>query len=100
MHEMDKAEVDQYASRMLIALSLLDLDLLLVKGANLTDIALWHKALAQTRPSGDIATALAETLKQFEMVRPRSFLRDTKLPQPPRLKTWLLEAAEALGVIM
>lgn len=97
MHETDKAKIDKYASRMLIALSLLDLDVLLDKDANLAGLALWHKALAQARLSGDEATALAETLTRFEAVRLRSSLSDTKLPQPPRLKARLLEAAEALG---
>ena len=96
MHEMAKIKVDKYAKRMLIALSLLDLDVLSKRDANLAGLALWHKALAQARLSGDEATLLAETLKRFEAVRPKSSLSDSKLPKPTRLKHRLLEAADSL----
>lgn len=96
MHETDRARVDTYANRMLIALSLLDMDELSRKDANLAGLALWHKALAQARLLGSL-DGLTDTLKRYEAVRPRASLSDSKLPQPARLTARLLMAAEQLG---
>jgi hypothetical protein len=96
MHETDLAKVDKYANRMLIPLSLLDMDELSRKDANLAGLALWHKALAQARLPNSL-DELTDTLRRYEAVRPRASLSDSKLPQPERLKARLLTAAEELG---
>ncbi|PNH74549.1 hypothetical protein VD0001_g3012 [Verticillium dahliae] len=96
MHETDKTKVDKYANRMLIALSLLDMDELSKKDANLAGLALWHTALAQARLPGSLVD-LSDTLKRYEAIRPRASLSDSKLPQPLRLVARLLTAAEQLG---
>ncbi|CRJ99699.1 hypothetical protein BN1723_008691 [Verticillium longisporum] len=64
MHETDKTKVDKYANRMLIALSLLDMDELSKKDANLAGLALWHTALAQARLPGSLVD-LSDTLKRL-----------------------------------
>ncbi|KAH7396936.1 hypothetical protein DE146DRAFT_658244 [Phaeosphaeria sp. MPI-PUGE-AT-0046c] len=89
MHETDKAKATKYANRMIIALSLLEMDVLIIKDANLAGLALWHKALALVRLP-DCVVDLAKTLKLYEDVRPRASLSGSKLPQPGRLKTRLL----------
>ena len=94
LHETDHDKVTKYASRMLLSLSLLDIDLLIVKDANLASLALWHKSLAQVRLP-DCATDLAKTLEQYETVRARASLNDAKLPQPARLKARLLTMVDA-----
>jgi hypothetical protein len=96
MHETDKDKVSKYANRMLIVLSLLDMDKLLDKDANLAGLALWHKALAQARLPGSMAD-LTDTLKSYEAIRPRASLNDNKLPQPARLRTRLRTVAEESG---
>ncbi|KAI9163990.1 hypothetical protein HJFPF1_05625 [Paramyrothecium foliicola] len=96
MHETDKAKVGKYANRMLIALSLLNIDKLSETDANLAGLALWHKALAQARLPGS-AAGLAKTLQRYEIVRPRASLSDAKLPQPERLTSRLLAAAKELA---
>lgn len=89
MHESNRAKAIEYVNRMLIALSLLDIDALMTKDANLAGLALWHKALAQVRLP-DRTLDLAKTLEQYEIVRPLASLSDAKLPQPERLKVRLL----------
>lgn len=89
MHETDKAKASKYATRMLIALSLLDIEDLIAKDPNLAGLALWHRALAQCRLPG-CAADLAKTLERYESVRPSATLNDAKLPQPARLRTRLL----------
>ncbi|KAM0579812.1 hypothetical protein D7B24_008164 [Verticillium nonalfalfae] len=96
IHETDKTKVDKYANRMLIALSLLDMEDLSKKDANLAGLALWHTALAQARLPGSLVD-LSDTLKRYEAIRPRASLSDSKLPQPLRLVARLLTAAEQLG---
>lgn len=92
-HEIiDKKKVDKYASRMLIALSMLDSGSLAQKDPNLGVLALWHKALAQVRLPEN-AEGLAETLQQYEALRPQATLSDSKLPQPERLKERLQKVA-------
>ncbi|TPX08076.1 uncharacterized protein E0L32_010276 [Thyridium curvatum] len=99
VHEtQDRAKVAKYARRMLLAISLLDLDSLARRDANLAGLALWHKALAQARLSdSDSAAQLAGTLKQYEALRPQASLPDAKLPRSERLKTRLLAVAQDLG---
>ncbi|CAH0039615.1 unnamed protein product [Clonostachys rhizophaga] len=92
----DTAKVDKYAGRMLIALSILDLESLVADDPTLGALALWHKALAQVRLP-DKAGELAQTLQQYQAVRPRSNLSDSKLPETPRLKIRLEEVARELG---
>lgn len=91
----DKEKVGKYARRMLIALSLLDVDDLMQKEPVLGAAALWHKALAQVRLP-ECSEALDMTLKQYEAVRPKVNLNDSKMPQPSRLKTRLISVAEEL----
>lgn len=97
IHETDKLKVEKYANRMLISLSLLDLEQLGGKDATLTALALWHTALAQARLQGN-ADGLMETLVSYEAVRPMSKLSDSKLPMTARLKERLLVAAEVLSL--
>ncbi|KAF7553132.1 hypothetical protein G7Z17_g3847 [Cylindrodendrum hubeiense] len=93
-HEtVEKGKIDKYARRMLIALSLLDIDTLVNQDPNLGALALWHIALAQVRLP-DRAEMLGKTLIQYQDVRPKSKLSDSKLPQPDRLKTRLTAMAK------
>jgi hypothetical protein len=91
----DKEKVAKYARRMLITLSVLDIDQLAQDEPNLAALALWHKALALVRLP-DAVDGLADTFRCYEEVRPRSNLSDSKLPQPERLKTRLHSVADDL----
>ncbi|KAL1606230.1 hypothetical protein SLS60_003632 [Paraconiothyrium brasiliense] len=91
----DKEEVDKYARRMLMALSVLDLDDLVEKEPVLGAAALWHKALAQVRLP-DCNNSLGVTLQQYEAVRPKINLTDSKMPQSARLKARLTSVAQEL----
>ncbi|KAK7224113.1 hypothetical protein V2G26_012116 [Clonostachys chloroleuca] len=92
----DTAKVDKYAGRMLIALSILDLESLVADDPTLGALALWHKALAEVRLP-EKAGELAQTMQQYQTVRPKSNLSDSKLPETPRLKTRLEAVARELG---
>jgi hypothetical protein len=93
IHETDKVKVAKYANRMLVALSLLDIDKLSKKDANLAGLALWHSALAQVRLPDNVV-GLADTLNRYESIRPHASLSDSKLPQPARLKSRLLTTVD------
>ncbi|KAF2489474.1 hypothetical protein BU16DRAFT_598523 [Lophium mytilinum] len=92
----DKEKVTKYAQRMLVALSVLDLDQLAQDGPNLAALALWHQSLALVRLP-DAGDRLADTFRCYEGVRPRSNLNDSKLPQPERLRIRLHSIADDLG---
>jgi hypothetical protein len=96
IHETaDKEKVDKYARRMLIALSVLDVDELVQREPVLGAAALWHVALAQVRVP-EYSEALTATLQRYEAVRPRVNLTDSKMPQAMRLKTRLTSVAKEL----
>ncbi|KAF1975085.1 hypothetical protein BU23DRAFT_552920 [Bimuria novae-zelandiae CBS 107.79] len=92
---VDKAKVEKYAQRMLIALSTLDVRGLMNAEPVLGAAALWHKALAEVRLP-DCSEALGSTLRLYEAVRPKVNLSDSKMPQPARLKTRLVLLAQEL----
>ncbi|KAL5379838.1 hypothetical protein DPSP01_008119 [Paraphaeosphaeria sporulosa] len=91
----NKAKVDKYARRMLIALSVLDVDDLAQREPVLGAAALWHVALAQVRLP-EFSEALGSTLRRYEAVRPKVNLTDSKMPQAARLKTRLMSVAQEL----
>ncbi|KAJ4356799.1 uncharacterized protein N0V89_004836 [Didymosphaeria variabile] len=92
---VDKEKVNKYARRMLIALSVLNVDVLVEEEPVLGATALWHKALAQVRLR-DCNGSLGVTLQQYGAVRPKVNLKDFKMPQPTRLKTRLMSVAQEL----
>lgn len=105
VHETaDRGKVAKHASRMLVALSLLDLDELEARDANLAGLALWHWLLALVRLASEDGAgvgsgrALADVLRRYERVRHRSTLSDARLPRPGRLKARLLAVARELGI--
>lgn len=96
-HEtQDKAKIAQYARRMLVSLSLIDIPELAADEPTLAALALWHRALAQVRLPGE-APALRETLLQYLEIRKQSNLPDSKLPEPDRLAGSLTGVASSLG---
>ncbi|KAF2438365.1 hypothetical protein P171DRAFT_467104 [Karstenula rhodostoma CBS 690.94] len=92
---VDKGKVAKYARRMLIALSVLDVDNLAAREPVLGAAALWHMALAQVRVA-EFSESLALTLRLYEAVRPKVKLTDAKMPYAERLKTRLREVAREL----
>lgn len=91
----DKEKVSKYARRMLIALSLLDVDDLATQEPVLGAAALWHIALAQVRLP-ECSEALGLTMRRYETVRPKVNLTDSKMPQAARLKARLVAVAQEL----
>ncbi|KAL5384401.1 hypothetical protein PMIN03_010775 [Paraphaeosphaeria minitans] len=91
----DKAKVDKYARRMLVALSVLDVDDLAQREPLLGAAALWHVALAQVRLP-EFSEALRSTLQKYQVVRPKVNVTDSKMPQAARLKTRLMSVAQEL----
>jgi hypothetical protein len=96
VHETDQEKATRYASRMLVALSLLDMDKLATSDATLACLALWHQSLALARLPHSI-NQLLELLDQYEIIRPKSTLSDAKLPLPARLRARLLKVANDVG---
>lgn len=96
-HEaQDKVKIDKYATRMLLVLSLLDVDEL---EPTMACLALWHRALAQVRllPGEPEVVALKGTLAQYAGMRSRSSLPESKLPGPARLAESLTRVAKEMG---
>lgn len=91
----DKAKIRMYARRMLIALSLLDIEVLMEKEPIIAAAALWHKILAEVRLPEHFEE-LRVSLRQYKTTRPRVNLSDTKMPQPSRLKMRLVSLAREL----
>ncbi|KAK5045443.1 hypothetical protein LTR84_009307 [Exophiala bonariae] len=92
----DKEKIAKYSGRMLMALSIVDLDKVSREDPTTGVLILWHKTLALVRLP-DAAGELLQTFKQYEELRPKSSLPDSKLPLPDRLKARLLNIAGELG---
>jgi hypothetical protein len=96
-HEIvDKEKIEKYSKRMLTALSIVDIDKVSRDEPTTGLLTLWHKTLALVRLP-EAAGELEQTLKQYEELRPKSSLPDSKLPLPDRLKGRLLNIAGELG---
>lgn len=91
----DKAKIQKYARRMLVALSVLDIGDLEETEPVLGTAALWHKILAEVRLP-DRSEDLKMSLRLYEAVRPRVTLPDAKMPQAARLKLRLESLAREL----
>ena len=92
----DKEKIEKYSKRMLTALSIVDIDKVSRDEPITGLLTLWHKTLALVRLPGAV-DELAQTLKEYEELRPKSSLSDSKLPLPDRLKGRLLDVARELG---
>jgi hypothetical protein len=92
----DKEKIEKYSKRMLTALSIVDIDELSRDEPTIGVLTLWHKTLALVRLP-DAAGELLQTFRQYEELRPKSSLPDSKLPLSDRLKGRLLNIAEQLG---
>jgi hypothetical protein len=92
----DKEKIEKYAKRMLMALSIVDIDKVSRNEPTTGALTLWHKTLALVRLP-EAADELVQTCKQYEELRPKSSLPDSKLPLPDRLKGRLLNVAQELG---
>lgn len=92
----DKEKIAKYSERMLTALSMVDIDKVSQDEPTTGALILWHKTLALVRLP-NVAGELLQTFKQYEELRPKSSLPDSKLPLPDRLKARLLNVAAELG---
>ena len=92
----DKEKIEKYSKRMLTALSIVDIDEVSRNEPTTGLLTLWHKTLGLVRLP-DAVDELVQTFKQYEELRPKSSLPDSKLPLPDRLKDRLLTIAGDLG---
>lgn len=91
----DRAKIEKYSRRMLMALSIVDIDKVSRDEPTTALLTLWHQALALVRLP-EASDELAQTFKQYEELRPNSSLPDAKLPLSDRLKNRLLSVAHEI----